>query len=55
MLNELHACWLIEDRRDKMGDSLSHNVIEVASGGPSVTLKIWKLNLNANENYTLAA
>ena len=29
--------------------------IEVASGGPRGTIKSWKNNLNANENYALAA
>ncbi len=29
--------------------------IEVASRGPRGTKKSWKLNLNANENYALAA
>ena len=27
----------------------------VASGGPSGTLKSWKINLNANDNFVLAA
>jgi hypothetical protein len=55
MLTELHAWCLIGDRKDKVSGSFSHNVIEVASGGPRVTLKSWKINLNANDNYALAA
>jgi hypothetical protein len=55
MLTELHAWWLIGDRKNKVRGSLSHNVIEVASGGPRGTLKSWKLKLNAKVNYALAA
>jgi hypothetical protein len=54
MLTELHAWWLIGDRKDKVGGSLSHNVIEVASGSPRGTLKSWKIKLNANDNFVLA-
>ena len=34
---------------------MSHIISEVASGGPSGTLKSWKINLNANDNFALAA
>jgi hypothetical protein len=40
MLTELHAWWLIGDRKNKVHGSLSHNVIEAmgASGGPNGTI-----------------
>lgn len=39
------------------GVKVSTGVVEAvaASGGPSGTIKSWKINLNANNDYALAA
>ena len=55
MLTELHACWQIGDRKDKVDGSLSTMLSRGHSRGPSGTLKSWKIKLNANDNYALAA